>query len=272
MSASARATRVRRALLSFAVLAALYGVVAEIASPLLPRRIWITVHYVEGVELIPTYASLAEEAVFLVRAGLLQGGIAVSGARVLGGLLLGSLVGIPLGLAMGWAARFADLVEPWVVLFRFTPALALLPLYVLWFGLGEAPKILLIATGVAVVTLHGACEGVRGLPRVYLDAAAALGAPAPMLLRRVLVPAALPHIVASLRIATALAWVTIVVAELIRPTMPSLGYLLALSGAYPRVPAIVIAILAIGLLVLASDLLAVAAYHRATGWMRRRVA
>ena len=269
-SASARAPRVRRALVSFAVLAALYGVVAEIASPLLPRRIWITVHYVEGVELIPTYASLAEEAVFLVRAGLLQGGVAVSGARVLAGLLLGSLVGIPLGLAMGWAARFGALMEPWVGLFRFTPALALLPLYVLWFGTGEAPKILLIATGVAVVTLQGAFEGVRGLPRVYLDAAAALGAPSPMLLGRVLVPAALPHIVASLRIAVALAWVTIVVAELIRPTMPSLGYLLALSGAYPRVPAILIALGAIGLLVLASDLLAVAAYHRATGWMRRR--
>jgi taurine transport system permease protein len=111
---------------------------------------------------------------------------------------------------------------------------------------------------------------VRGVPRVYLQAALALGASRLAILGRVVLPAALPHGVASLRIATALAWVTIVVAEMIRPTMPSLGYLLALSGAYPRVPALVVALATIGVLVLASDALAVAAYQRATGWMRRR--
>ncbi len=261
--------RVIRGAVALAVVALLYGIVAEAGSRVLPRQIWLTFHYVD-VELVPRYASLGEEAVFLVRAGLLQGGVAVSGLRVLAGLLLGALVGVPLGGAMAWATRFGYLVEPWVLLFRFTPALALLPLYVLWFGFGEASKILLIATGVAIVTLQGAFEGVRGVPRVYLEAAQALGASWRKVVRRIVVPAALPHIVASLRIATALAWVTIVVAELIQPTMPSLGYLLALSGAYPRVPTLVIALATIGVLVLASDAIAVAAYQRATGWMRRR--
>ena len=264
--------RFARGAIALAILALLYGIAAEAGSRVLPRRMWITVHYVEDVELIPRYASLAEEAVFLVRSGILQGGVVVSGLRVVSGILLGALVGVPLGAAMAWATRFGYLVEPWVVLFRFTPALALLPLYVLWLGLGEASKILLIATGVAIVTLHGAFEGVRGVPRIHLDAAVALGASRRDVLRRIVLPAALPHGVASLRIATALAWVTIVVAELIKPTMPSLGYLLALSGAYPRVPAIVVVLGTIGVLVLASDALAVAAYHRATRWMRRRVA
>ncbi len=270
MIATVRATKLRRAVVAFAVLGVLYGLAAQAGSHFLPRRAWMAVHYIENIELLPTYASLAEEAVFLVRAGILQGGVVVSGLRVLAGLALGSLVGIPLGLAMAWAARFGSVMEPWVVFFRFTPALALLPLYVLWFGLGEASKILLIATGVAVVMLHGAFEGVRGVPGVYLDAAHALGASRRAILRRIVLPAALPHIVSSLRIATGLAWVTIVVAELIRPTMPSLGYLLALSGGYAHVPAIVIAIATIGGLVLVSDALAVALYHRATGWMRRR--
>ena len=77
---------------------------------------------------------------------------------------------------------------------------------------------------------------------------------------------------ASLRIAIALGWVTIIAAELIKPSMPSLGYLLALAGAYPRVPTIVIALAAIALLVLVSDGLTLAAYRRATHWMRRRYA
>ena len=126
--------------------------------------------------------------------------------------------------------------------------------------------------GVAVVTLQGAYQGVRGIPGVYWDAAAALAAPRSLVLRRIVFPAALPQILASLRIAIALGWVTIIAAELIKPSMPSLGYLLALAGAYPRVPTIVIALAAIALLVLVSDGLTLAAYRWATRWMRRRYA
>ncbi len=270
MVAAARSAPLRRALVALAALGLLYGAVSEIGSRVLPRRVWIVAHYVEDVELTPRYASLVEEAVFLVRAGILQGSILVSGSRVAAGVLLGALVGIPLGLAMGRAARLECLLEPWVAFFRFTPAFALLPLYVLWFGLGEGPKVGLIATGVAIVTLHGAFEGARRIPTVYLEAAASLGAGRALVLRRLVLPAALPSFVSSVRIATALAWVTVVVAELIQPTMPSLGYLLALAGAYPRVPTMVVAIGATGALVLVSDVLVLAAYQRATRWMRRR--
>ncbi len=269
LSATSMSLRVRRAVLAVATLALLYGLVAELGGRVLPIRTLIGGHEYE-VELLPSYRSLADEASFLVSSGLLPASAAVSTARVLAGLLLGSAVGIPLGLAMAWAPRFGDLMEPWVVFFRFTPALALLPLYVLWFGLGELSRVLLIASGVAIVTLQGAFEGVRGVPRVYLDAARSLGAARRSVLRRIVLPAALPHIVASLRSATGLAWITIVVAELIRPAMPGLGYLLALSGAYPRVPSIVVTLATIGVLVLVSDTIAVALYHGATRWMRRR--
>jgi ABC-type nitrate/sulfonate/bicarbonate transport system permease component len=262
-------SKVRRGLVSLVAVAVLYGAASEVASRTLPRRIWMGAHYVENVELVPRYASLTDEAIFLVQAGLLQQSALVSGGRVLGGIVLGALVGIPLGLVCGWASRLESVVAPWLVLFRFTPALALLPLYVLWFGVGELPKLLLIATGVATITAQGGVEGVRAVPRVYLDAAASLGAGATVVLRKVLVPAALPHLMTAVRIATALAWVTIVVAELIRPEMPSLGYLLALANAYPRVPTILIGIATIGALVLASDALVVALYFRATRWMRR---
>lgn len=272
MVVALRSIRLRRGILGLLALAALYGLAAQILSGRLPTRVAIGVHDVEGVEFLPTYASLVEEGVFLVQTGILLQGAAVSTGRVLAGLLFGAVVGIALGLAMGWAAGLEYALDPWVVFLRFTPALALLPLYVLWFGLGEAAKIGLIATAVAVVTLQGAYQGVRGIPRVYCDAAAALSAPSSLVLRRIILPAAMPQILASLRIAIALGWVTVVPAELIRPSMPSLGYLLALAGAYPRVPTMIVTLAVMAMLVLVSDGLTLVAYRWATRWMRKRYA
>jgi len=233
--------RIRRAAIALISLAAIYAIAAELGHGRLPDRIWMGSHYVENIQLLPTWRSLAEEGAFLIESRILVDSVVVSTRRVL------------LGLAF----------------FRFTPALALLPLYVVWFGYGEASKVLLIATGVAVVTLLGAHQGVREVPRTYLDAAASLGAPRALVFRRIILPLAFPAIFTSVRVATALAWVTIVVAELIDAKMPSLGYLLALSGAYPRVPQMLIAIATVGALVLVFDTIALLLHNRATRWMRR---
>ena len=265
----ARWTRIRRAILALITLAVLYGVAAEVGHRWLPHRIWMGVHYIDDVELLPRYRSLVEEMVFLLQSGILPSSIAVSTGRILVGFLLGASAGIFLGLATGRSRRAEYLADPWVTFLRFTPALALLPLYVVWFGYGETSKVLLIATNVGVVTLLGAHQGVRGVPRVYLDAAVALGAGPKLVFQKIVLPAAFPQIFSSLRIALGLAWVTIVVAELIDAKMPSLGYLLTLAGAYPRVPTMVIGIATIGSLVLAFDLLALFVHSRATGWMKR---
>jgi NitT/TauT family transport system permease protein len=261
--------RVRRSVVALVALAALYGLAAEIGHGRLPDRIWMGAHYVDNVQLLPTWRSLAEEGTFLVESDILVGSIAVSTRRVLIGLVLGSIAGILLGLLTGWATRLESLADPWVTFFRFTPALALLPLYVVWFGYGETSKVLLIATNVAVITLLGAHQGVRGVPRIYLDSAASLGAGPWLRFRKIVLPAAFPSIFASLRIAAGLAWVTIVVAELIDAKMPSLGYLLALAGAYPRVPTMLIGLATVGALVLLFDLVALLLHAWATRWMPR---
>jgi sulfonate transport system permease protein len=264
-----RWTRTARALLALAATVLVYGIAAELGRRWLPHRIWLGTHYIEDLELLPPYGSLAEEMTFLLQSGILPSSIAISSGRVLLGFLLGALVGTLLGLATGRATRVEYLVEPWITLLRFTPALALLPLYVVWFGFGEASKVLLIATNVAVVALLGAHQGVRAVPRVYLEAAASLGASEKLVFRKIVLPLAFPQIFASLRIALGLAWVTIVVAELIDARMPSLGYLLTLAGAYPRVPTMLIGIATIGTLVLIFDLLALGLHARATRWMGR---
>jgi ABC-type nitrate/sulfonate/bicarbonate transport system permease component len=263
------AIRARRAIVALLALAVLYGIAAWIGRGRLPERVWVGAHYVENVELLPTWRSLAVEGTFLVESEILAGSIAVSTRRVLAGLVLGSVVGILLGFLTGWTARGESLADPWVTLFRFTPAIALLPLYVIWFGYGETSKVLLIATNVAVITLLGAHQGVRGVPKVYLDAAASLGAGRWLRFRKIVLPAAFPSVFASVRIAAGLAWVTIVVAEMVDPRMPSLGYLLALAGEYPRVPTMLIAVATVGALVLVFDMLALLLHARATRWMRR---
>lgn len=261
--------RVRRAVIGLFALAVVYAVAAQIGHGRLPDRIWMGAHYVDNVQLLPTVGSLQEEGRFLLESEILVDSIAVSVRRVVLGLLIGSLLGILLGIATGWASRFEHLADPWVTLFRFTPALALLPLFVIWFGYGETSKVLLIASSVAVVMLLGAHHGVRDVPRVYLEAAESLGARGWLLFRKVVLPAAMPRILSSLRVAVGLAWVTIVVAELIDAKMPSLGYLLALSGAYPRVPTMLIAIATVGALVLVFDLVTLFFHARVTRWMRR---
>jgi ABC-type nitrate/sulfonate/bicarbonate transport system permease component len=261
--------RVRRGAIGLVGLAVLYVLAAEIGHGRLPDRIWLGAHYVENVQLLPTWRSLVEEGTFLIESNILVDSIAVSTRRVVLGLLLGSIAGILLGLLTGAASRLDALADPWLTFFRFTPALALLPLYVIWFGYGESSKVLLIATNVAVITLLGAHQGVRGVPRVYLDAAAALGADRWLQFRKVILPAAFPAILTSIRVATGLAWVTIVVAELINAQMPSLGYLLALAGAYPRVPNMMIGLATVGALVLAFDLVALLLHAWGTRWMER---
>jgi ABC-type nitrate/sulfonate/bicarbonate transport system permease component len=263
------AVRIRRAIVALAALAVLYGIAAQIGRGRLPDRIWMGAHYVDNVKLLPTWQQLAEEGAYLVESKILVDSVVVSTRRVTIGLVLGSLAGILLGLLTGWASRIESLADPWVTFFRFAPALALLPLYVVWFGYGETSKVLLIATNVAVITFLGAHQGVRGVPRVYLDAAASLGAGRWLQFRKIVLPAAFPSIFGSVRIAVGLAWVTIVVAELIDARMPSLGYLLALSGTYPRVPTMLIALATVGALVLVFDLLALLLHARATRWMGR---
>jgi sulfonate transport system permease protein len=262
--------RLRRGFVALAALVVAYGLVAHATRGWVPTTAWMVVHEIEHVELLPTYSSLAEEMTFLLRARILLQAMAVSAGRMLAGFVLGALIGLALGLLMGRAARLEALLEPGVALLRFTPALALLPLYVLWFGFGEVPKVLLVATAVGIVSLQGAWEGARNIPRAYLEAAEGLGATRGLVLRRIVLPAALPRIISGLRIAIMLAWVTLVVAELIEPTMPSLGYLLALAGAYPRVPTMVVALAAIAVLVFLFDAVALAAYRGATRWMERR--
>src|SRR5206468_1323313 len=128
--------RARRAALALLAAVAVYAVAAEVGKGRLPDRVWLGAHYVENVQLLPTWRSLIEEGSFLLESKILLDSALVSTRRVFLGLILGSAIGIALGVLTGTVARLETLTGPWLLFFRFTPALALLPLYVIWFGYG----------------------------------------------------------------------------------------------------------------------------------------
>ena len=105
------AARARRAALALVALAVLYAVAAEIGRGRLPDRIWMGSHYVDNIQLLPTWRSLAEEGAFLIESDILVSSAVVSTRRVLAGLLLGSLAGILIGLATGWARRLDAIAD-----------------------------------------------------------------------------------------------------------------------------------------------------------------
>jgi NitT/TauT family transport system permease protein len=192
----------------------------------------------------------------LHRRGVLGGYLRDSLLRVAGGYLAALVVGVPLGLAMGWWPRLARAGNPLVQLLRPISPLAWIPVAIVLFGIADTAAVFLIFLAslfpIVVATMHGAA----GVPRVYLQAARNLGLSPAAVLRRVVLPAALPRILVGLRVALGVSWLVVVAAEMIAIDS-GLGYLVIdARNAGKRYDMVLAAILLIGVVGLALDLLA----------------
>ena len=145
----------------------------------------------------------------------LQASLAVSVARVLFGLAVGVPLGILMGVLMGWSRRADDYLHPIYLLLRSVPPLALITYVMLWLGHSEAHRLIPVVYAVAATMVIPAYHGVRDVGGTYLVAARSLGARRWLLLTRVLLPAASPSVLAGLRYAVAIAWMTTVGAEML---------------------------------------------------------
>lgn len=131
------------------------------------------------------------------------------------GFLFAISVGVPLGILMGWSRRAEALLNPVFLVIRPIPPLAWIPLAILWLGLGDAAKIMVIFFAAFVPAVINSYTGVRSIESPILEAARMLGTPRPALVREVIVPAALPAIFTGLRLSLQAAWTTLVAAELV---------------------------------------------------------
>lgn len=179
--------------------------------------------------------------------------IGVSLFRLAAGFLVATVIGIPLGIAMARITWVYNAVDPLVEFFRPVPPLAYIPLLVVWFGIGETPKIVLIAVGTAPIIIINAMSGVRATPPVRLRVAQCLGATRWQMFRCVILPSALPEIFTGLRVANGVAWTCLVAAELIA-AQSGLGWLVQSAGQALRVSIVIAGIILIGILGYATEL------------------
>jgi ABC-type nitrate/sulfonate/bicarbonate transport system permease component len=218
--------------------------------------------------ILPPPQSLAEAFLVVLQDGTWLLAVGGSVTRVLEGLLLGVTVGVGTGLLMAWFEAVDHYVEPLYNLLRPIPPLAFVTLFILWFGIGEASKVLLVAYGVAMVTVVPAYQGVRDIPAPYLKAARMLGATRRQLVWRVILPAAAPRILAGLRLAVMAAWGIIVAAELIASTS-GLGYLIILAQTQYDTALVMVGIGSLAVIGFAMDVVVRLGIARQTRWLPR---
>jgi ABC-type nitrate/sulfonate/bicarbonate transport system permease component len=248
-------------LLAYALVSNLYRLVDTQA---LPRSLRLLLR--PGI--LPPIQAIGATLAGLAADGTWGTHLLASLGRVVAGLGLGVAVGMGAGLAMGWWEAVDHYLDPLYNLVRPVPPLAFVTLFILWFGIGEWSKILLIAYGVAMTTLVPTYQGVRDVPVVYLRAARVLGVRPWLLFHRVILPAALPRILAGLRLGLMAAWGIIVAAELIASTS-GLGYLIVFAQTQYDTALVMVGIVSLAATGFVMDRLLERAGAHATRWMRR---
>jgi NitT/TauT family transport system permease protein/taurine transport system permease protein len=155
----------------------------------------------------------------------------VSLARIMAGFILGAFAGVIIGAAMASVRIVKDLVDPIIEVTRPLPPLAFIPLFIVWFGIGETSKVLLIMFGVVPIMAIATVGALEAVPNELLEAGRVLGASPRYNLLHVRIRAALPGIVTGMRIAMGVSWTSIVAVEMIAATS-GVGYVIIQAGSY----------------------------------------
>jgi ABC-type nitrate/sulfonate/bicarbonate transport system permease component len=152
---------------------------------------------------------------------------------------------------------------------RPVPVFALIPLFILWFGIGRAPQVALIAMGTSVILGVTTLEAIRNVPTIYIRAALTLGASRQHIYRTVIVPYIIPHLIGAIRVAAAASWGLDVAAEFMG-SQQGLGYLIIIQQVYLRTAGIILLVIVYSILAVITDTLIAAVEARVTRWTERR--
>ncbi|EJL93818.1 ABC-type nitrate/sulfonate/bicarbonate transport system, permease component [Herbaspirillum sp. CF444] len=207
--------------------------------------------------------------------GNVQGGLplwqhlAWSLLRVFGAFVLAAVTAVPLGLLMGTSRIVRGILDPLLEFYRPLPPLAYLPLIVIWFGIDETAKVLLIYLACFAPIAVATRAGVTGVLSEQLHAALSMGASRRQLLRHVILPAALPDILTGLRIAIGFGWTTLVAAEMVAATA-GVGQLVLNASNFLRTDIVIMGIVLIGIVAYLFDLVMRRLEHRLVPWKAHR--
>ena len=208
----ARWRSVMRNVIPFVVVGIAWEVVAR--SGTFPRK------------LFPTLGDIAETFWRLTASGILPHHAIETILRLIAGFALAAVIGVTIGIVMGRSKRAEDYILPLVAMLAPIPGIAYAPLFMLWFGLGNLPAILLVAFVSTFPIIFNTWTGVKAVKEIWLRSAQAMGASDRKLFRYVILPGALPYILTGLRLGLAQAWRVLVGVEMLAAVSWGLGWLI----------------------------------------------
>lgn len=225
-----------------------------IGSPILLLIIWETVARLDIVApyILPAPTAIAKASIDLLVSGELLTHTLASLKRAIPAFLAGSFTGIILGLMMGWSKIINNLADIPFNIFRAIPKVALVPIFMVWFGLGEFPKVLVLLLSPLVKLTINTQAGVRSVDTTYVKAARALGAKDKDILREVVIPSILPMIFAGLRLSIVVCLMMLVMVEMVAANS-GIGYLIKNSEEFLQTDKMFVGVMVLSLLGLACD-------------------
>ncbi|MFQ6331322.1 ABC transporter permease [Nocardia sp. CWNU-33] len=216
-------------------------------------------------ETLPAPWTVAETAGDLISDGRLQSNLLTSVKRAGVGLGLGVVIGVVLAVIAGLSRIGEALVDGPIQIKRAIPTLALIPLFIVWFGIGEEMKLLVITTSVAIPIYLNTHAQLRSVDSRYVELAATVGLSRWGFIQRIALPGSLPGFFTGLRLAVTIAWLALVVVEQVNATS-GIGYLMTQARTYGQIDVIVVGLVIYGLLGLFGDIAVRAVERRALSW------
>lgn len=215
-------------------------------------------------KLFPGLGTVADTLVRLVTNGTLPLAAAATLFRLLLGFLLAAVVGVTLGVLMGRYAWVEDALLPIVSFVYPIPGIAYAPLFVLWFGLGDMPAILLVGVASAFIVIINTWRGVKSVKTIWVRSAQAMGASDRALFIKVILPGSLPYVMTGLRLGLAQAWRILIAVEMLMSVTRGLGWMIFGSQQFLNTDVMLATIAVIGVIGLLLERQVFARLERAT--------
>lgn len=218
--------------------------------------------------LIPTPVAVAERFWQLLVDGNLLLHAYMSTQRVFLGVILGTACAVPVGFLLGWYRGLRRFMDPLINFFRALPPIALIPLVIVYFGIGETAKVVILFYAAFFASVIVMYEGISQISPLYIRVARTLGATDYEIFLRVIIPLAVPHSLTALRVALGVAWATLVASELVA-AQQGLGAVIQEASAYFQLDTIYMGIICIGFIALVMDIALRALSQRLLSWQER---
>lgn len=233
-------------------------------------ELWAMVSYAGLIRplFLPTPGAVADAALVLFRDLGLERDIFMSSYRVALGFLLSVAVATPLGIFLSVNKCFEAILGPTINFVRYIPSSALLPLFILWFGIGELEKVLIIFMSVTPYFAILVYDAAANTKKEYIETGYTLGAKRRDVIFRIIVPQALPGIWDAMRLIISTAWTFVILAEIVAATS-GLGYLIITSSRFLQTANVIAIIIIIGLLGLLTDFLFRVTYKKFFPWAEK---